>query len=262
MLNKFGFNLDEPSNKDLVFGTSLPYIELQSDGNWESFLPDREFQNLNGVEPYACVTYTVLNAIETLIKRKYGISKNYSDRFLASISGTREGGNSPRTVCDALRKNGVPLQDIWPFNQNVDTFQKYYEEIPEEVKEIAKEFLNEWDFKYEVVPSTNTMISLALKTSPLLISVSAWFEKDGIYYRPEGMIDNHATTLFVQSEGRYRRVFDSYDQPCIKDVDWNAMPMQIVRFHIEKLETPPSKPYWFVELFNSLWSFIRDILTK
>jgi hypothetical protein len=254
-MKNYGYIADVPNEKDYIFGSSLPFAQLVGEEGWQEYLPEREFQNLNGIEPYACVSYTVLNAVETLIKRKYGISTDWSDRFLASISGTIEGGNSPRKVCDSLRKNGVVFQEVWPFNQNIDSFEKFYEEIPQRIKDIAKEFTDEWDFKYEIVPSTPEMISLALKCSPLLISVPAWFERDGKYYRPEGMTDNHATSLFYQREGDFRRIFDSYDQPCIKDIEWNVIPTQVVRFSIEKRITSPKKN-WVMDLYDRLLEFI------
>ncbi len=260
-IKNYGLKLDIPDSRDYIFGATLPFTEVQSDGNWEAYLPEREFQNLFGVDPQACVSYTVLNCVETLIKKKYGIEKNFSERFLASISGTKEGGNSPRTVCNYLRKCGVVPQEVWPFDSSVDTFEKYYEDIPQDIKNLALEFVNEWDFKYEIVPSTPQMITMALKCSPLLISVSAWFEKDGKFYRPEGMTDNHATTMFYEREGEFRRVFDSYDKPCIKDVEWNAIPMQVVRFSIEKREKTVKKN-WIIDLWERLVDLIKDICAR
>lgn len=85
------------------------------------------------------------------------------------------------------------------------------------------------------MPATKEHISQALKCSPLLVSVPAWFiNGNSRYYRPQGVEDNHATTLFYESEGNFRRVFDSYDGPFIKDIEWDVMPMMIKRFDIHK----------------------------
>jgi len=70
--------------------------------------------------------------------------------------------------------------------------------------------------------------------SPLLVSVSAWFPRGDKFYRPQGMQDNHATTMFYQKIGNFRRVFDSYDRPHIKDVEWEAVPQFIQRYWIKK----------------------------
>ena len=212
-MRNYGLRLDEVKDEDYgsqKLGAVLPFETLQEDGDWSSFLPVKEYQNLNSVEPYACVSFTLLNCVEILIKRQYGEERNYSDRFMAAVSGTKEGGNSPNVVCEFLRKIGVVPQELWPFDSSINTFEKFYAPIPPKLYELAHEFNREWEFKHEFVPSTHEAISQAIKCSPLLISVSAWFEKDGIYYRPEGMTDNHATTMVYEREGDFRRVFDSY----------------------------------------------------
>lgn len=255
-MKNYGLKLDKQEPQDYVFGAVLPTEILQQDGDWSDHLPVKEFQNLNGVEPYACVSYTLLNCVEILIKRKYGVEKNYSERFLAAISGTKEGGNSPKTVAEFLRKIGVVPQEIWPFDTSIDTFEKFYSPVPAKIYQIAEEFRKEFDFKYEFVPSNHTSITRALKSSPLLISVSAWFENDkGQFYRPDGMTDNHATTLFVEKEGEYMRVFDSYDRPVIKDIVWTAIPQQVMSFKIAKKSV--DKP-----LLGNFWQGIIDFIKE
>ena len=255
----YGLKFDEIKPEDWKFGSNLPVEVLQEDGDWTSFLPMKEFQNLNNVEPYACVTFTVLNCIEILIRQQYGEERNYSDRFLASISGTNEDGNSPQRVCQTLKNSGVVLQDVWPFNQNIDTFEKFYEKIPQDIIDMAKEFLDEWEFKHEYVGLDNESIAQALKCSPLLISVSAWFERGGKYYRPKGMKDNHATTLFSQKPEKFRRIFDTYEFPYIKDLEW-AIPQVVKRFYIKK-KPKVKKSFWEVihNFFLSLLNKFRNI---
>lgn len=248
----YGFQFDEPNGEDFVLGFGLPYEVLQEGGDWSFWLPQKEFQNLNGIEPSACVSFTTLNCVEILIRKKYGEERNYSDRFLAAISGTTSSGNTPKKVADALRHAGVARQEDWPFNKHVDSFEKFYAPLPEGVRELALEFIEEWDFGYEIVPANHGAISAALKTSPLLISFSAWFEKDGLFYRPEGMRDNHATTLFREDPGSHRTVFDSYDNH-IKNLRWQDVPMAVKRFTIKKRVGEPKHKCWLLALFSTIW---------
>lgn len=234
-MKQYGLKLDAQKPEDYVFGASLPFEQLQFDGDWTVFLPMTEFQDLNGIEPYACVTFTILNCVEILIKRKYGLDVNYSDRFLAYASGTKEGGNSPHIVCEFLRKIGVVTEDKWPFNADITSFEKFYEPLPPKLYELARDFTEQWDFRHEFVQNDDASISKALQCSPLLVSVSAWYQnEDGLFYRPEGIVDNHATTLVYERQNEFRRVFDSYDKPYIKDLRWQDRPMQIKRFWIQK----------------------------
>lgn len=237
----YGLILDVPDPTHYVFGSTgnLPMDVLQPDVDWRPFLPVKEYQNLNNVEPFACVSFTVLNAIEILIRRKYDLERNFSDRFLAAVSGTKAGGNSPQKVCETLRHGGIAMQEAWPFDQRITTFEKFYEEVPEAVVELAKEFLSEFTFKHDFVEPTHDGISFALKCSPLLVSVAAWHRgADGMYYRPPGATDNHATTLVYQQPNVYRQVFDSYadgeGDPSLKDVRWKDLPTVVKRFWIEK----------------------------
>ena len=81
---KYGLIIDPIKKADYIFGSVLspvPFEELVPDGDWTPYLPVTEAQKLYGVEPYACVPFTILNAVEILIFRKYGLIRNYADRF-------------------------------------------------------------------------------------------------------------------------------------------------------------------------------------
>ena len=258
MTKNYGFRPDIENPDDYILGGSspLPLEVLQASGDWTPHLPLKEFQNLNAIEPYACVAFTILNCVEILIKRKYGEDTNWSDRFLAAISGTKEGGNSPNVVCEFLRKVGVVPQEVWPFDSSITSFEKFYEPIPEAVKELAKEFNEKWIFKYENVPLH--LIDVALTYSPLLVSVPAWFEKDGYYYRPDGMQDNHATT-YIKKGFEYRLVFDSYDSE-LKRVHVSVNPQTIKRFWIEKRTNNLKQQISILQQIAALYQRIIDLI--
>ena len=254
---KYGFKKDIYKPEDHIFGASgTPFEAIQPNGDWSEFLPAKEYQNLNNVEPYACVTFTILNCVEILIKKQYGIDSNFSDRFLAAISGTKEGGNSPQVVCQFLRDIGVVPQDVWPFDSSIDSFEKFYAPIPPAIRELANEFKTQWDFRYKNVNPNG--ITSALTCSPLLISVPAWSERGGKYYRPEGAEDNHATTLFYQSN--FRRVFDSYadgkGDPAIKDLELSLIPSTIKVFQIKKKNIEVQ-----LNLIQRIIDKIRELIT-
>jgi len=249
----YGLKLDIQKPEDYVFGASpLPFEILQINGDWTNFLPKTEAQNLNGIEPYACVAFTILNCIEILIRDQYREETNWSDRFLAAVSGTKEGGNSPNVVCEFLRKVGVVREDLWAFGIDINSFEKFYEPVPPKLYELAREFSEKWDFKHELVPSKNKEIEKALMCSPLGISVSAGYERNGKYYKPNGMQDNHFTTLIKMKENEYKRVFDSYDS-FIKDYEWDTSHAVIKRFYIKKKDTSIKK-VGFLELFKNYFN--------
>lgn len=227
--------LDYPQQGDYVetkLGGSSPLSSkiLQEDMDWTPFLPNKELQNFGIIEPYACVAFTILNCVEILAKKQYNEDVNYSDRFLAAISGTKEGGNSPHVVAEFLRKVGVVPQELWPYDETIASFEEFYKPIPPKLYELAREFNKKWDFKHSFVEPE--LIDEALKRSPLLISVYAWRQQGDIYIKPSGVIDNHATT-YVKRKTNSRLVFDTYDS-ILKDVDLNHVPTIIKRFELVK----------------------------
>jgi len=211
---KYGFQkLPIDIEKDHLFGSSrsIGGEVLQPDGDWTAFLPEDEFQNLNDIEPYACTSFGTLNAVETLANR-LGIKENWSDRFLAKISGTDiNHGNNPHTVAEYLRKQGTTLQGLWDVTPDINTFDKYYSEIPESIKTMGLQFVAEYSFGHEYVNSSLASLKEALKYSPLGISVYAWqMGQDGIYFKPKGCVDIHWCMLY-KIEGDVGYIYDSYD---------------------------------------------------
>ena len=234
-----GYIPDTPKDKDFVFGaSSIPFEILVPDCDWRYWRPVKEIQNVNNIEPYACVIFTILNAIEEIVYRKYGIKLNLCERFLAKVSGTKERrGNSPRNVADFLIKLGVPKEEVWPFANNITSSEEYYANIPDEVYELAKEFNKEFNFAYELVKKED--IPKAMQCSPLGVDVAAWFkDENGIYYRPEGMRSGHFTLMdFYNEDMKKREVYDSYvdeNDTVVKELEWDMEHSVIMRFWVEK----------------------------
>lgn len=238
-LPKYKLILDTPEDGDYIFlgaFTKIPEEVIQPDMDWTPYLPKKEFQDIGRIETFACATFTILNCVEILIKKKYGLDRNYSDRFLSVVSGTDRDGNVPKVVAEFLRKIGVVTEDVYPFNST--GFDDFYKPLSPKLHELAREFNAEWDFMHEFVEGKD--IDKALTMSPLLISVSAWFkDSNGLFYCPKGMRNNHATT-YVKKATDHRLVFDSYDSyfgTHLKKVHLDAIPMTARRFWIEKKKT-------------------------
>lgn len=258
-MNKYQFHIDSPKETDYKFGAYIPVEVLQPNGDWNDYLPEVEFQYRYGFEPSSCMSFSLLSCIEAYIFRKYGVRLNLADRFLAKVSGTKDGGNTMRSVADALRKVGVVPENFWPYTAEVNSFDKYYEDIPKDIMKIAEDFIEEWNFKYDFVPSDAKEITKALRSSPLVVSVPAWFERNGRHYRPEGFVDTHATLLFYESEGVFRRIFDTYN-PHIKDLEWDLIPMQIMRIYVEK--RGEKKHFSLIEWIKNQFNLIKFFHAK
>src|SRR3990167_1742950 len=229
----YGFIPDEIKPEDHIFGTAVAdYASkkiLNPTGDWFSWLPVTEHQAFS-TETMACTVFGTLNIVEVLIKQQYGIDINFSDRFLAKVSGVTRQGNSPHKVAEYLRKVGVPKQELWDFTKEHDTWEKFYAEIPAKIYEEARSFLAQWEFKHYIVPPTKEAIKDALKFSPVGISVAAWAQNSGGIYYQFGT-DNHWTVCYNQRD--VYDIFDSYDS-YTKEYDIQAKPMIAKGYYVKK----------------------------
>jgi hypothetical protein len=62
----------------------------------------------------ACVSYSLLNALEVLHIRQTRKEITWSNRALAKMSGTAKEDNRLDTVFDTARHQGLILENEWP----------------------------------------------------------------------------------------------------------------------------------------------------
>ena len=237
-----------PRVSDWRFGgfTAMEYQVLQHTGQWKAFLPNNEKQH--AIEQWkfdsqGCVSFSALNCLEIMFKKRYGRSINFSDRFLAKVSGTTTRGNWLYRVADAIREYGVVNEVEWLFNpvdQDGDgdfDWDDFYKEIPEEILRKGKASLELYDFHYEWVDITSAIDKMyALRFSPLQITVPYPSQRDAIngIIHTDKWQSNHALTLVGYKEGKYWLVFDHY-APFTKKLAWDyPIDKMAMRFNIKE----------------------------
>jgi len=240
-LNKnTGFIEVAPKPLDFVAGaeTGIADIELNPSGDWTSYLPTDERQKVSTFDTMACVSFSALNVIETVLNFKInqGILStddfnwlvtngyvdinnrvNFSDRFTAKMSGTTTNGNSLPAVADSIRNHGLLPQKDWEFI-GIFEWSEFYKEIPQELKDKALQFKNRFEVKYEWIglntPETTTLARYAtnLRKSPLQVATAVcppWNTSEILLTCGFGVA--HATSIFDLEEGQWWDVFDHYD---------------------------------------------------
>lgn len=215
----------EPEKKDYALGSPNSFdktLENQSK-DWSDSLPELELQSKYGVETMGCVSFSYNNCQEVNFKHKFGKDVNFSDRFLAKVSGTTKNGNWYKDVAQAARDKGLVSEEEWPWPEEVDTWADYYKNIPEDVKEEALGFKDFYELEYEWVDPgrggvDKDKLERSLLFSPSQVSVYAWDEsrKDGDVYMPVPGVDsakdtNHAVMLY-KYDGENWYIFDHYDE--------------------------------------------------
>jgi hypothetical protein len=153
--------------------TFISYEERNKTGDWRQFLPVKEIQ-YGKEDSLSCVSFSACNAIEAQFKHQTGKEVNFSDRWLAKMSGTTTEGNWLYKVGDTVRKFGLVLEEDYPTPPNY-TFKEYHKDIPEplytQLIEKGRAFLRKWDVKTEFVPATKADMIKHLKHAPLQIVV-------------------------------------------------------------------------------------------
>ena len=255
---KYGFIADDIQPDHYTFGAELNVLSIQPNGNWSQYLPAFEAQNRNGLETMNCTSYGTLNCIEILMRKLFNLPADYSDRFIGILAGTTVYGNSPHTVAEAIRKTGLIDEGLLPFG-DIDNWNDYYSPYPlpkNLIKEAGKwlrqyEFNHDWVFVNVEQSRKPELLMLALKSSPIGVSVNAWHEKGGMFYKPKGSQDNHWCTLYGYDEGKYWLVYDHYEAQT-KRLVWDYDFSFAKRFIIKKRE---SKPSWTQNIITRLKDF-------
>ncbi len=188
--------IDKPhSNKDWFFGGVsgiASHAVLQADGQWDAFMPDMEVQYNAKDDFYACVTFGELNGIEFLFRRLFNLSVNFSDRFIAKMSGTTRAGNGMLDVADCIRKVGLVIETLWPMGSGM-TWEDYYASVPQYVIDEAAKFLEQWALNFEFVSCDPDSMMEALKYSPVVVSIG-----------------EHIEVVYGYVKGQQWKLFDSY----------------------------------------------------
>ncbi len=191
--------IEGSGTKSLYIAGTIPYeVRLQS-GDWRPYLVKEEHQYSNNTDTMGCVSFSCNNDLEIQTKFLTGQEVNYSDRFLAKMSGTTPDGNWLDKVADTARNVGLVKESEWPAPANY-TWSQYYASIPQEVINKAVKP----DIAYEVIGADKTSLLYHLKQAPIQITIPA----------PH---PNHAVVL-VAIEGNTAYYFDTYI-PALKTID-------------------------------------------
>lgn len=200
--------------------TFVSYEERLPSGNWGSYLPVGEKQR-NTLETMACVSFSACNSCETQVKHQTGVEENYSDRWIAKMSGTTQEGNYLYKVGDTIRKYGMVKESSYPSNQNM-TWEQYYAEIPPaklaELIAEGKEWLKKWDVKTEFIDATKPQMLKHIKHAPLQIvkpghAILNFFNESDIVNYFDTYEPYKKKINYSQVQAAYKYVLTPMEQP-------------------------------------------------
>lgn len=210
----FGLNVD--SIRDfgewVLGGEKMPYVPYREDGDWSNYLPRYEDQS-EKYETCCCTVWGSQNQVEIFYKAIYGSEPNYSERYQAALLQIRCPGTDPQRAYESIRKDG--LVDANDFKLP-DTHEEFLDKskVTPRIAQKGQNWLKEHDFMHEWLWRTGAaknveILKDALRTSPIAVSVSAWYYQNGLFV-DNGQRNNHWVVCYkVDDTGIY--IFDSHD---------------------------------------------------
>ena len=207
-----GITIGPKKDSDFVFGDgNISHVNNEAD--WSKYLSEPEPQSILRLDTMGCASFSAINSIETQINWMWDTGKlptatkawllasgfvhqagrlNASDRFTAKDSKTTIQGNSMTNVGDSLRKNGllpeIDLPMISDQGSRDANWREYYKELPQPLKDKAKEFLTYFSIKYHWISydeKTTEIDALdkALLQAPVQIAIQTcppWMDNSAI----------------------------------------------------------------------------------
>jgi len=234
-----GLIVDSPADTLWIAGleTGVDYEENLPSGDWRDYEPTAERQNNPFVfDTLSCATFSFLNVLETFLKWQIKNNKlnaaqlkflkdnkyfdenenvNFSDKYLAILSGTTKNGNTLQNVAAGASAYGLIPQSVLGF-YNETTWEQWHDrsQITQAMLTLGQEFLKYFSIKYEMafydeekgIPEGSLeSIEKSIKQAPLHVAIP----------RPA----HHAVELtYIEPEKSYT-IFDTYD-PYRKEKPW------------------------------------------
>jgi len=261
--NNYGFQVPVIKDSDFFLGEgNLPRNVLQETGNWKDSLPEAEKQLRDTIDSINCVAFATTEQIEAYERKAFGERNNYSDRFVALISGTTPQGNDPAKVYNAIREFGLVPEEMCPWSPDIQSIEEYLSWkgvnkdacIAEGKKwKERKDFMHNWVFKATApLDEKLSNMIMALRYSPLCFDVSAWqTNSEGKYIR-FGM-SGHWTMGY--NIGDFIDVRDSYpphEKQLVKDFNF---------FYCKRISITKKTPLTYPQK-KSIWQIIISFLWK
>jgi hypothetical protein len=229
----YGLLPETEDERDYVMGASpLNWKVLNPESDWRGEAVDMIHEEQKGryIETMGCTGFA-LNNIEELIEIRNGYERtNRSDRFLNKMSGTGKNGNEMRRVLEARRNYGFVSEDDYPWDRDKFTWNEYYREIPQQIKDKALLNNKKYAFGYDSVWTTRSLLEEALKYSPLYVGLYAWYRNGMLYYSVSS--PNHACVIINRKQFM---AYDSYN-PYIKNLADDFTVYFVKRIYMEKAE--------------------------
>ena len=259
-LKNYGFIEPKIDKNHYIVGDGrlLGAAVLNPSGDWEKWLPVFEHQAKN-FETYACTVFGLQSQVETMHKFLYGTEPNYDEKYNYNLANINPPGADPQITYETARRNGF-IQGLLPMTSTLEEFRTP-RPMTEPYLSEGKKWLSSYFFDHDWVLTGNESQEQRIKTlreelkkSPIGLSVTAWYEENGVYV-DKGQSNTHWVELYKVDD--YMHIFDSYDMSKKK------LPFSHKTSYAKRIvfyKKTQSEVSWITKLINSFIQFFKDIL--
>jgi hypothetical protein len=250
----------KPTDYKMAGETAATKKVLVGTSDWSGLLPKKEPQYLPTFDTSSCVSFSALSGIEAIFMRKIELGLitpaniewlktngyfidgvlNFSDRFIAILSGTTKNGNDVVSVGDAIRRNGLIPETHLPLGDNPHlvtptTFENYIDPtviLPSMIA-LGKEFLKRFSIVYEWVWFSNDAVFTDNETTALV---------EALLYGPVQIgipsPSHHATLMYAIQPLTSYDLFDTYE-PYLFHNKWDSGGVHwAFRYSVDEVKVP------------------------
>lgn len=264
-MQKVATNFIYPNIKesDRVFGSAISLPILRENGDWRDSLPPTEDQNIRGIESSACYIEAQQHSIATLLEEVFKIpNENFSARFNALLSNGTQNGGDPVQGAKSIKYDGLIPEDMMsfgPYIQSWDDFHSWKGVNMFDCKKEGKNWLSNWSPNFKIIVEKDYALETKylqireyLKRGTCPISVTAWYEKNDMYYKPNGLRDNHLVeAVYIDEQNRIhiRDTYYPYDKILEPNYDFEFALVWLLDRNTQK------KSNWLLDILKRLLSW-------
>ena len=224
---------EQPDPRDHIMGAEehFNWKKIKESGNWtpEAEVSAMEIQKGAMVETMDCTKYGLNNAIQMLVKAKYNLNWNISNKYPGKFKMTSRRGNTLTQQLKIFKQYGIIFEEECPCDLDKENWDSYHGFIPDnDMITLGKTRMEEWIFGWDSVWVNETSLREAAKYSPLYLAGYAWAKRGMLYYSA-GM-PNHC---FVGANKIQNIARDSYS-PFIKNLAPEYKYYYVKRLYIAK----------------------------
>lgn len=205
-----------------------PPVIFESGKGWLKVWNDygiSELQFNPNFDTFSCVIFSIAKALCLYLFKQYGLKVTVSEMYNAFYAGVVPNrGTTIEKGMESFRKHGWVSDKDYLFTADT-TAAQFYAQPPKTITVMAEGKLTEWNFYWNVIPTTLEAIKKAYRRTPVVLTGFAWasYFGEGVYYDYNNPANHAFLGLEIKDNGN-NLISDTYpkDFQYVKNSDIEA----------------------------------------